>query len=45
MANTTPANNLKEVVLRGENQTLINFSEFLPVLLTELKSEEIAGFF
>ena len=38
VANTTPANNLKEVVLRGENQTLINFSEFLPVLLTELKS-------
>lgn len=44
-ANANPVNNLKEVILRGENQSLVGFSKFIPVILPELKSEEIAGFF
>ena len=44
-ANATPVNSLKEVVLRGENQSLVGLSEFIPVLLPELKSEKIAEFF
>jgi len=45
VANAVPVNNLKEVILRDKNQSLIGFSKFLPVILPELKSEEIAGFF
>lgn len=44
-ANANPVNNLKEVILRDENQSLVGFSKFIPVILPELKSEEIAGFF
>lgn len=45
VANTTPADSFKEVVLRGENQSLIGFSKFIPVILPELKSEDVAGLF
>lgn len=43
--NANPVNNLKEVILRDENQSLVGFSKFIPVILPELKSEEVAGFF
>ncbi len=44
-ASTTPANNLKEVILRNPDQSLIAFSKFIPILLPEIKSEDIAAIF
>lgn len=44
-ASTAPANTLKEVVLRNTDDSLIVFSKFIPILLPELKSEEMSGIF
>ncbi len=44
-ASTTPANNLKEAILRNPDQSLVAFSKFIPVLLPEIKSEDIAAIF
>lgn len=44
-ASTTPANNLKEVILRNPDQSLVAFSKFIPILLPEIKSEDIAAIF
>ncbi|MDP3052741.1 MAG: hypothetical protein Q8N22_02145 [bacterium] len=44
-ASTTQANNLKEVILRNPDQSLVAFYKFIPVLLPEIKSEDIAAIF
>lgn len=44
-AANAPLNDLKKLVLRNEDRSLINFSDLLPLILPELNKEEIARFF
>lgn len=43
--NATPINNLKEVILRKPDQSLVAFSEFFPTFIPELTGETISAIF
>jgi len=44
-ASTIPANTLKEVILRNQDQTLVSFPQFISVIIPELTSEITSAIF